>query len=325
MPIKRKIILGAKIALTALLLGWLLHRADIPSIGRSMLAAAPGWVLAALLLHVVGFFISAWRWKLLLGVQGADVTAWFLVRSYLVGIFFNNFLPSTVGGDVVRARDTAPFAGSGARALTVVLVERASGIFALGLFALGAPLFGLMAAAGKESAVAWWTLGFLFGGFAAFVALLRPAVLSRLRGLLDRGRAAAGPEPGIVGAVLEKMERFVETLEVFARNPAVLRTTFLLALLLQANVILHYWCIGRSLSLAVPPAAFFLVIPAATVILLLPVSINGIGAREAVFVLFLGSYGVGVPEAIAFSWIAYGLVLVQGVVGGIVYALRSSR
>ena len=62
--------------------------------------------------------------------------------------------------------------------------------------------------------------------------------------------------------------------------------------------------------------------PLATVLLLFPVSINGIGAREAVFVFFLARYGIPTPEAIAFSWIAYGLVLVFGLAGGIVYALR---
>jgi hypothetical protein len=97
---------------------------------------------------------------------------------------------------------------------------------------------------------------------------------------------------------------------------------FILALLLQVNVILHYYCISYALSLGVPLMYFFLIIPVVTVVLMIPVFINGIGGREAAFILLLGAFGVTSSEAIAFSWISFGMILIQGIAGGIVYALR---
>jgi uncharacterized protein (TIRG00374 family) len=319
--VKRSLLVAAKAAVTLALLGWLIHRADMARIVGALSRASPAWVAAAFALHGVGLLLSAVRWRMLLAAQGAEASLPFLSGSLLTGIFFNNFLPSTVGGDLMRARDTAGLAGSGTRALAVVLVERSSGIFALGFFALAAPLAGGFAA-GAGARVAWASTGALLAGFAGFLLLLRPGALGRLRALLERREGAVRLQGGEPGRVLTRAEHLLSTLEAFSRRPGVLRATFVLALLLQANVIVHYACIARALGLAVPPQAFLLIVPAATVLLLLPVSINGIGAREAVFAWFLGRYGVPVAEAVAFSWIAYGLVLVQGLLGGLLYAAR---
>jgi hypothetical protein len=308
-----------KIAVTAGLLAWLLGRADIRSIGAALAGAKPGWVCAAFALHFVGLLISAVRWRLLLLAQGAEVSLPYLVRSLLVGTFFNNFLPSTVGGDLMRARDTAAHAGSGTGALAVVLVERTSGILVLGFFALAALLAGALGHGGAASATAFVTAA-LLAGFVACALLLRPRPLAALRRLVD-SRIASGAGRR-TGRALGNLDRLVRTLETLAGAPGILRMTLLLAVLLQANVILHFWCVAQALDLGVEPAAFLIIVPVATVILLLPVSVNGIGAREAVFTFLLGRHGVPLTQALAFSWIAYGTVLAQGLLGGLVYALR---
>ena len=68
--------------------------------------------------------VSAWRWGLLLNAQGLVFSFSRLTSSFLVATFFNNFLPSNIGGDVVRIADTAPAAGSKTLATTVVLIDR---------------------------------------------------------------------------------------------------------------------------------------------------------------------------------------------------------
>jgi hypothetical protein len=308
-----------KLAVTAGLLAWVLARAELGAIASALGTAKIGWVLAAFSLHFVGLLISALRWQLLLRSQGAAVPLGFLARSLLVGTFFNNFLPSTVGGDLMRVRDTAGHAGSGAGSLAIILVERASGILVLGFFVLAAPLSGGLGD-GRSSSFAIAAAGVLLFGFVLFALAMRPRPLGALARLV-RSRAAC-PTTGAARGVLVKATCLVETLETLARAPGTLRTTFLLALLLQANVILHFWCVAQSLDLGVRGGAFLLVVPVATVLLLAPVSINGIGAREAVFAFLLGCYGVSTSQALAFSWIAYGTVLGQGLLGGLIYALR---
>jgi hypothetical protein len=308
-----------KLAVTAGLLAWLLGRADVKAIGAALAGAKPGWVCAAFALHFVGLLISAVRWRLLLMAQGADVPLAFLARSLLVGTFFNNFLPSTVGGDLVRASDTAAHAGSGTGALTVVLVERASGILVLGFFALAGLLTGAVGGDGGATAAAVATT-VLLAFFFACVPLLRPRPLAALCRFF--GRRPASVEGRWTSVARGAVDRLLRTLEALAAAPRILAATMALAVLLQANVILHYWCVTRALDLSVGPGALLIVVPVATVLLLLPVSINGIGAREAVFAYLLGRHGVPLAQAIAFSWVAYGTVLGQGLAGGLVYALR---
>jgi hypothetical protein len=316
---RRALSAALKLAGTVGLLAWLLGRADIAAIASALAGARPGWVCAAFALHFVGLLISAVRWRLLLRAQGAEVPVTYLARSLLVGTFFNNFLPSTVGGDLMRARDTAAHAGSGTGALTVVLVERASGILVLGFFALAAMLAGALRD-GDAAPAAAVAAAVLLAGFCACVLLIRPRSLAALRRLVESW-IDAGAGRG-VRTGLDRVDRLLRTLEALADAPNILRTTMALAVLLQTNVILHFWCVAQALDLGVALGAFLIIVPVATVLLLLPVSINGIGAREAVFAYLLGRHGVPLAQSLAFSWVAYATVLGQGLLGGLVYALR---
>src|SRR5690606_39969507 len=80
-----------------------------------------------------------------------------------------------------------------------------------------------------------------------------------------------------------------------------------------------------SLGLPVLFLNYFLIIPAALLVMMAPVSINGIGLREGAFAFFFGLFGVGRAEAVAFAWIAYGLLLIQGLLGVLVYSFRRLR
>ncbi|MGQ9698583.1 MAG: lysylphosphatidylglycerol synthase transmembrane domain-containing protein, partial [Armatimonadota bacterium] len=98
---------AVKIVGSALLVLFVVTRVDVRDV-MSAAAGARGWlVLLAGSLHLVGYLVSAVRWKILLAALGADVPLGTLVSSYLVGSFFNSFLPTTVGGDVVRIWDTS--------------------------------------------------------------------------------------------------------------------------------------------------------------------------------------------------------------------------
>ena len=129
---------------------------------------------------------SAWRWQLLLRAQDVRVPARTLLSSYLVAGFFNNFLPSTIGGDVVRIRDTARPAQSKTLATTVVFVDRALGLMGLVLVAaLGATVAMIMK--GQER-----------------VADLAVLAVGRVPGRAHRGRAggarARRPRPPAAAA-----------------------------------------------------------------------------------------------------------------------------
>ena len=95
-----------------------------------------------------------------------------------------------------------------------------------------------------------------------------------------------------------------------------------LSVLLQLNVILHYYLLALSLGIDIPLQAMFIIVPVAIVVMMIPVSINAIGIREAIFVTMFGLYGISSADALAFAWMSFVLITILGVIGGIVFMLR---
>src|SRR5262252_8379576 len=128
---RRVVVMIAKIAVSVALLAFLFSKIDAARLWASARKASLLWLIAALVVQVVNLIVGTWRWRLLLDAQNVRVKIRTLLDSYLVASFFNNFLPSNVGGDVIRIRDTAPATRSKTLATTVVLADRALGLMAL--------------------------------------------------------------------------------------------------------------------------------------------------------------------------------------------------
>src|SRR5436305_8844190 len=128
--------LALRLAVSAALIAWILARTPFREVGAACRAADLRFVVAALALNLFDTFASVRRWRLLTRAQGGQATFPFFLRSYMVGIFFNNFLPSTIGGDTVRAADTARTGVGRAKAVAIVFVDRFVGLLALMLFAV---------------------------------------------------------------------------------------------------------------------------------------------------------------------------------------------
>src|SRR5258708_26624183 len=100
-------------------------------------------VFLALFLSIASVASKAWRWGVVMRWRGINLSPRYLLLNYFIGMFFNNFLPSGMGGDVVRAYEAARDTGRGAESVTAVLIERGSGMLAVfgagRLFALTVP------------------------------------------------------------------------------------------------------------------------------------------------------------------------------------------
>jgi uncharacterized protein (TIRG00374 family) len=309
--------IALKCVISCLLLGYLLYKTDIASIWTALKSANLVWIIIAFSLHIIGFWLTAVRWQMLLAVRGAHFPQWYLAISALIGIFFNNFLPSTVGGDVYRAYSTAKGVGSKTDSLTVIAVERLTGIFALGVFGLVALPLGFSKFGNIP--IIWSALGGLLILFLLFLAAMNQAVARTIKTLFEHPELIKIP---FLRKVQAKLKQIYDALCIYKRNKRVMVVSFLVGLVLQANVIVYYYFIAYSLKLQVPFAYFFLIIPVASIVLLVPVFINGIGGRELTFILLFSKFGVTASEAIAFSWIYLGMLLLQGIIGGMVYAVR---
>jgi uncharacterized protein (TIRG00374 family) len=298
-----------KLVVSGVLIVWILHSTNLAEIGESIRKANTWLLLLAFLLHLIGLLISALRWRMLIRSHGNEASILFLVKSYIVGMFFNNFLPSTIGGDVYRTIDSLKIGQSKSNALAIVFVDRFLGLLTLMLFALIA-LMNKNELTAKIPYLPIWiglgTIAMLIVTWQIFMpGKWLPIFISKLR--IPFSKKIAG---------------ILEAFMAFKGQGGVLVKALVLSALLQVNVVIHYYLISKSLMLPIPFLSFFLIIPLATVIMMLPISVNGIGIRENIYAFFFSAFGIFQAEAVAFAWIAYGMILFQGMVGAILYAIR---
>jgi acetyltransferase-like isoleucine patch superfamily enzyme/uncharacterized membrane protein YbhN (UPF0104 family) len=281
------------------------------------------WFAFVGVFHLIGYIITSWNWRMMLEVQGKHARLWPLMNSNIVSGLFNNFLPTNVGGDVVRIRDSAigVFGTSGKNdylsAATVVLVQRVIGIFALLLIVSVA----LVAHSGDQLLKTGDTamrIGIFAGvvvlvGVAAAVFLQRK-MLARVAAVLDIFRGLP-----LVGKMASKFMFALEIIARYREQHAHLLRIFLSRTLLEVNVIVYYYFCTFVVA---APVGFLTVLTAAPLVIILMAivpSINGVGVRDWGFQYFLG---LSVPVAIAFALLDVLWRLIWGVIGGALLALR---
>jgi uncharacterized protein (TIRG00374 family) len=299
-----------KSAVSIGLILWILKDTNLSEIFGSIASANLLILFLALWLNLVGWLATSYRWRALLSVHNVNASIGFLMNSCAVSVFFNNLLPSTIGGDAVRIYDSWRAGCSKAAAVTVIFADRFIGLIALMLFTLAALLF--YGTVGQDTLTLWGAalVGSLVMVVIGWLVLSPPQNLILL---LQKVR------------LLQKLNRLVDAFATYRNQTGVLWKALLLSIVLQANVVIHYSMIGWALDLPIPLHAYFIFIPLTIFVMMVPISINAVGIRENVFIFFFAMYGVAAPEAIAFAWISYAIVLAQGIIGGVVYALRNNR
>ncbi|NEO30243.1 MAG: flippase-like domain-containing protein [Symploca sp. SIO3C6] len=312
---KHLILTTTKCSVAVALLFWVLRKTNLTEIFLAAKDTNIPLLMAALFIYFLSYYIRSHRWRLLLRAQGVNASIPDLLKSYMVGIFFSNFLPSTLGGDAVRVYDAWQLGASKSRAVATVIVDRFLGLLGLMLFAVGSLLFAQQLGVHLPSLQLWLLLGAMLVFLLVWMLLVPSRQMVKL---IIKMRLPLWQN------LQQKLINIIKAFLVFRNYQAVLSMSLGLSLMVQISVIVHYYLIAKALNLPVTLQIFFLIVPLVTVIMVLPISINGIGLRENAFVLLLGTFASGIsrPEAIAFSWLAYGIVIIQGLLGGIVYALR---
>lgn len=313
--VSRPLVLLTKIAVSLVLLGYLFHTTDMQALLERIRQGDLLLVALAVLLYVGMIVLSTWRWRTLISAQGYDASLRELSASYLVATFFNNFLPSNIGGDLIRVRDSSRLTGSKTISLAIIAVDRILGFAALYALAAAAFLVGGAAVrhlAGARVVLLGLSLLFAFLAFLYFREGTARAMMAR-SGLarIDWAR--------------ERFETIQEAVHEYRRNFRAVLLAFGASLMLQTLFIYYYFAIARSLRIPLPLTACFLMVPLCTLVQTIPVSFNGWGIRESVFVLYFSQVGLAKDSALAFSLLGAGLVVLLSLSGAVVWTSRSRQ
>ncbi len=299
-PGARPVLFWLRLLLGLGALGLIISRIDL---GTATVRATP-LLLAAIAgatgLLIMSQAVAALRWKIVLG---DDRLPWaYLLRLYMVGSFFSLFLPTSVGGDAVRALAAARSSARAGRAVASVLIDRGFGVVATIAFAaVGLALVSESPAVLSGDGVSWRAPG-LAGG-ALTLAVTGVAVLmfrrsARVRALWHDGSATLGD---------------------LARSPRRLGRVSALALVSQGLIVLLWYTLARGMGFALPTSTFLWAVPLVSLSALLPVTFSGLGVREGVWLILLAGSGLPPADVVVFSLLYFACNLLVGVTGGILF------
>jgi glycosyltransferase 2 family protein len=309
---------AASVVVTGLLVAYIVWKIDLGRTGHILANASLGYFLGSLALMIVSVWPMAWRWQRLLAARGIHERVPWLTRAYFVGYTVGQVLPTSIGGDASRIFETSRrHPGQGGPIAGTVLLERALG----GAATLALAAIGFALALGRYDVGAYlW----VEGAFVVATVVLAVGLFSRrARGPLAR------TVPLLRRARVERPLRAVyEGIHGFRDHGRLLGGVFLLTLAIQAWRVLAIWLAGKAVGVDLSPRPYYVMGPMLFLVILIPFTINGLAAREAFFVSFLGQLHVPADAAFATGFLFFLVTLLLSAPGVLIIgweALHGAR
>jgi len=277
--------IAVALAALALLVAALDWREALGRLGQ----ADPVWILAAVAINVGGILLSALRWHALVPPAALALSRLQAIRLYWIGSLASKFLPSSVGGDVVRGAMAARL-GSASAAVSSILVERLTGFWCLSLLAVLALALlpvGDAPLPAQAVLVAMLAVGLVAG---PSLVLSRPA----RRYLEPRLDAAGWP-----ARLRRSLARVAHSIDEYRGKPATLAATIALSLVYYAMLLAMQAAVLAAVGAPPEPLAVLVAAPLVLLAGNLPIAIHGIGVSEAAFVFFYARMGIDPEIALA--------------------------
>jgi len=291
------LLLSLKIAVSGLLLTFVLRKVGLQSILSHLTGMDLRFFFLSSLIYIVTIALASLRWGILLKRSHPRKKLFSLC---LIGGFFNHFMPGAVGGDAVKAYYLYKKTGHGGSSLGSVFLDRYVGYFALLSIGL------ISGIAGYSDLKA---LGLLWLTPSLFILFLSGSLV--FFGLRVGRRFKA---------VADFYDYFHDTL----RDRRAIGKAFLLSLMIQVLTILEIYVISLGLDQHPSFTALFVFVPLIITVMMVPISISGLGLREGAFVVLFGLTGISAEASTAISFLWF-LSVMAGSLVGLVEYLRQGR
>lgn len=297
------------------LIYWLLQTIGLKTILSQLQEVNIYWIAASLLLFSFSHCLGSFQWWQLLRSEQVFIPLKTTLGYYYIGLFFNNFLISGLGGDIFRMIDIRRYAKDSTAAVSTVFLDRAMGLFVMSTFAIfSAPWLISHLSVGKQLQL---PLFILMGCWILLALFLfnhqfnRPFVWL-IRKILPKKIYAKGSD-------------IYYQIHEFGKNWKLVLIILIISIFVQGTRILTHYLLARSLGIHVSPYYFFLFIPIIAIIAALPISMGGLGVREQTGVLLFAAIGIAESHAVSIEFMAYLVAVFTSLPGGLVFMFRKQK
>lgn len=311
----KRFLLPAKILLSSILIYWALKQIGVVNIVNEIRSAEIHWLLLAILLFLGSHLQGSRQWQVLLSGEGVKLRWLKVLEYYFVGLFFNNFLVSSMGGDVFRMVDIHRASGQRAAAVSTVFLDRFAGLFVMfSLAILSWPWLMAQQAAGPRLRL--FMLLLVLGWLAAIFILFSRRVARPLAWVMNRVLPHRFTQP---------MKEIYGQIHDFGRRPALLGRVLLIAVTVQGARVMTHFLLAKAMGVSLNPFAFFVIIPIIALSASLPISLGGLGVREGLGVILFGKFGMAGETAYSVEFLAYLVAIFTALPGGVVFMFRKRQ
>jgi glycosyltransferase 2 family protein len=286
-----------------------LMRDDFPVIAKTLRGADKSLILLSTAIFMSTVFLLAWRLRIIFRSSGLQIRFGQAVNLTFIGYFFNNFLPTSVGGDIVKAMCAARITGEAVSSVTSVVMDRIFGLFTFVLIPSISILF--LSSMGNPAVP---VVVYSFLGFSIFCFLL---LFNR-----DLARRFHFVEAALNFVKLgQKFRKIYDGLHSFRNRKKIVFQSMLLSIVGQSVSIFVLYLVALSLGAERKTCIyFFILVPVVHLLSMLP-SLNGLGIREGAYIYFLKGQ-IGADKAAALSILYLALLFFLSIIGGLIYLLK---
>lgn len=293
------------------LMGTILYyfRAQLPTVFQYLKDVNPGYFAAAVIVFFVGLIAVAYRLRFVIQVHGTKLSLAAAYYVNLIALFFNNVLPSTVGGEMVKAYYLYKDSKGSVSVFSAVVVDRLFGLVTMLLISIST-IFFLDTAQGSHK-----IMGSIVMMSAATVTLAFVIFNRRIVDGLCQLHI-----PFLPAVFLEKIREVYRAMYKYREHKGIIGNCFALTVMGQTTYILANFLLARSLAMDIPLGFFFFFVPILLIMGVAP-SVNGIGVREAIFLFYLTEFTT-TEKALALSLLTTFFMIFVGIIAGIIYAFK---
>ena len=303
--------------------------ADLRSTVKEIRAAKIGWLMVAIIVAIAGELLTAFKWKLLLNYVGEHLPLKHAIKASFVGMFYNNLLPGSVGGDIARALHIASHVGGKARAAASAFMQRNSGMGGLLLVANFASwIWFSQVSIGKSisspfNKPAFWfaaaSVGYISINCILMLNSLYLLIWQRGVRLIDR----QGNRPRLL-KILNLLHKLHLEVQMYRSYWTISLAISIATQLIDCTMV---FMLAQAIGLSIPYFMFLIVVPLVTLAAMTPITFNGIGLREMAYVLLFSGTVLSNEKLVGLSLLQLGMTAFLSTMGGIVqlYEMRINR
>lgn len=324
---KKTTLLILKALISFTLIGVLFSKIDLSELPAIFKNIRISFLFICFILLFINTAISALKWKLLLKADGVDISFFYLLQSYLIGTFFNLFLPTSIGGDVYRIYDIAKKSQDASKSAASVFIDRASGFFALSAIGFLGILTGshLIKDPALKGLLLFVFSAILLGFITLFLRFFQKCVIAVVSWL---------PVPKFKKEFFIKLKdrirRFFEKIflsfNIYKSKPALLIKITAISLCFQGLLIFIVFLYSHALNYSVSFFYFTIFMPAIVVLESMPTpTLYAVGVRDWGYVLFFSQAGLINAQAAALSILYLSMTVIYSLTGGVVFILKRKK